>query len=529
MEEALQEKPARSLSDHWVVLRHRRWQAVGVTTLVWLLVVAASWVLPPRYRSETLILAERQSVPAQLVPPNISADPQDYVQSLSQQIFSRSRLLRLMDQHNLYQDLQDPEARVDRMRKDIALEAVKPAGGRGDNPALTAFTLSASAANPRLAQQVVVQLTSFLIEDSLQRQQQLSETTTDFLQDQLKQAAKNLTDQEQQLKDFRSRALGELPEQLQSNMQILAGLQSHLQASDDALNRAEQQKVYLTSMLGQYQAAGVRGGETGGSSSAIPLTLDLQLKKLRDQLAETSARYTQNHPDVVRLKQQIAAMDKLKEQFAGQNKSDNVAPSDTTAAGFQAMKPMLELESQLRATNLEISNRKSEIANLEGKIQSYQGRLNLTPIREQELTAVTRNYDQARTNYQSLLAKAEQSELATNLQRQQQQDQFRVLDPPRLPLRPYFPNRLIFCLAGIGAGLVAGLAVALGLEALNPRVYREEDLSEDASAPVLATVPPLPTPEELRTHVWFRRAEWLAAALIVVTVSAVTVFTFLRG
>ena len=528
MEDKLQEKPGKSLADYWTVICHRRRLVVVAALLTWLLAVAASWMLPARYRSEALILAEQQRVPAQLVPPNVSIDPQEYVQSLSQQVFSRSRLLRIMDQYHLYEGIRDPDVRVDRMRHEVGLEAVKPTlRSPGDKPQMTAFTLSFSAGDPHLAQQVTEQLTSFLIEDSLQNQQQLSENTTGFLQDQLKQAAKDLADQEQQMKDFRTKSLGELPEQLQSNLQILSGLQTQLSAANDALNRAEQQKVYLTSLIEQYKAAGVRtGAASGGGSTAGSMTIDQQLDRLHEQLADAQARYTPNHPDVIRLQQQIAATEKLKQQQA---KTGKPASSGATAAEVQAMTPMLQLESQLKATDMEIANRKREVAALEGQIGGYQGRLNQTPVREQELASVTRNYEQAKTNYQSLLAKAQQSGLATSLQRQQQGDQFRVLDPPTVPMRPYFPNRLIFCLAGLGAGLGVGLVLSLGLEALDPRIYREEDLQDAKTAPVLAAIPPLPTAAELRSHARFRRLEWATVSLILVTVSAVTLFTFLRG
>ncbi len=527
MEEELQDKPAKSLGYYWEILCHRRWVIGGAALLVWLLAMEATWILPPKYRSQALILAEPQRVPAQLVPPNVSIDPQDYLQSLSQQIFNRARLLRLMDEHHLYTNVSDPDVRVSCMRKDIALETVKPAEGSG-KPEMTAFTMSYSADRPRLAQQVAEQLTSFLIQDSLQNQQQLSETTTEFLQNQMKQAAKDLADQEVQVKEFRSRHLGELPEQLQSNLQILAGLQSQLQASSDGLNRADQQEVYLTSLIEHYKAAGVRAvGAAPPNSAAAPLTVDEQLDVLREQLANASTHYTPNHPDVLRLKRQMAALEKGKQQLDQQPKSGK-ASSAVTAIDVHAM-PILQLQSQLRATELEISSRKTEVANLESKIHSYQERLNQTPVREQELAAITRSYDQARTNYQSLLAKAQQSELATNLQRQQQGDQFRVLDPPSLPLRQYFPNRLVFCLGGLGAGLVVGAAIILGREAIDPRIYREEDVAEATPIAVLSTVPPLPTAEEKYALSRLRRFEWIAASVIVVAVSLVTLVTFLRG
>jgi polysaccharide biosynthesis transport protein len=519
------------------IIRRRRWWLFVPTFLCWAIVWGVSWFVPSLYRSEALILVEQQRVPEHYVEPNVAVDLQERLQSMTQQILSRTRLLSIIDQLHLYaseRSRQTPDEIVELMRKDIKIDLVQAqAAGRPEE--LTAFKISYLNHDPKLAQQVTSDLTSFFIGENLRAREQASEDTTNFLDNQLQDARQHLEDQEQRLREFKGRYLGQLPSQLQSNLQILSGFQERLQDENERLGRAEQQKVYLNSMISQYRAltAQIREGKKEGENS--PVSLDEDLEKLRNDLTELRAKYTERHPDVVRLKDQIVRTEALKKQVDAEleaaSKATNTEGTDPDLQGAdpKTASPILELESQLKANELEIENRKREIKQIEAATEDYKSRLNETPVREQQLADLTRDYDQSRANYESLLAKRNQSELATNLEKRQQGEQFRVIDPPSLPEKPYWPNRLLLSLGGIAGGLVlGGIGTAL-VETIDDRVHQSEDLVALAPIPVLAIVPPLITQKEQRWQFWGARLEVVAALLITAIIVCANVFTYYKG
>src|SRR5215831_4015495 len=516
-----------------LVIRHRWWVIIPAFSF-WALAFVASFLVPSRFRSETVILIEQQKVLPQYVAPNVTIDLQQQMQSLTQQILSRTRLVKIMDSLHLYGQRPDQSASddvVQRMRKDITIDLIK-SNGRGDE--LSAFKVSYSAPTPAMAQEVVGQITSLFIEENLRSQQQLSEDTTAFLDNQLAEARKDLERQELLLSEFRSKYLGELPEQLSSNVQILSGLQSRLQSATTALHQAEQQRLYLASLISHSKSLPHRelgeGEDTTGSTSA-PTALDDQIDKMQNELAELSSRYTPQHPDVVRLKEQIANAEAMRRQQGAEVKTGtSVAPAAGIRSrnGSQQISPIAQLESQLKANELEIANRKQEVKTLEVQIEQYQARLNLTPIREQQLTDVARNHEQSRTNYESLLAKKLQSGMATDLAKRQQGEQFAVLDPPSLPQRPYWPNPLEFSLAGLGGGLILGLAWVILKEAADPRVRYEEDMRQWNTTKVVAAIPPLQTHAEEKRSSRRLALEILAGTALATVIPVLTAVAYLR-
>jgi len=525
-----------SLQGWWRRLYRRRlWVATSVF-VTWALLTTVAWFIPAKYRSETLILVEQQRVPEHYVEPNIALDLQQRLQSMSEQILSRTRLTAIIDKFHLYNadsHAADSEVAIEKMRKDISIDLVKSDGMRN---AIAAFKISYSANSPIVAQQVTGELTSLFIEENLRNRQQLSEDTTTFLSAELEDARKNLDRQEQRLREFKSRYVGQLPEQTASNLQILAGLQTRLQQTSDALHQALQQKLYLQSLLSSYRALTPQVVVDQGKGTALPpaYELDKKLQKLKSDLADLTAKYTPLHPDIVRLKQEIAATEKLRTQVK-QQESDAKAAGSSDAmppgnpADAQLMSPAMQVESQLKANEYEIANRNNEIKNLEKEIDSYQQRLNLAPAREQELAAVTRDHDQSRANYDSLLAKKNQSEMATNLEKRQQGEQFRMIDPPSLPQKPYFPDRLQFSLAGLGLGFALGVGLVILSELLAPRLYGEEELQAILSGPPVVAIPPLKTPRERSRNRRVQAFEGIGATAMVILIPVVTFFVYRRG
>src|SRR5450631_320848 len=534
-EEFLEEQPQLDVRKYWDVLRRRRWYFLLPFFVGWLAVWGLSWFMPSVYRSETLILMEQPTMSKDLIPSSADSDLQERLDSIQQQIRSRTRLLRVIDHLNLYPKQRaghvSEDVLVDQMNKDLAIELGRAPG----KDQLTSFNIYFSADNPYTAQQVTTELTNNLISESLEAGVQNSTNLNTFLDSQLEEARKTLADQEQKVREFKDRYLGELPTQLQSNLQILSGLQSQLQAEDDALGRAKQQNVYFQSLMSQYRTL---GESKPGQPGPVGLPgLDQTLDRLRAQLADLSSRYTDQYPDVRKVRDQIAKTEKMRQQMVADLKAraaDPQAGGDSSSTGDFSVSvrdsgPLMEVQSQLKANQIEISNRQHSIADLQGKIDEYQSRLNRAPTREQELADLTRDYDQSRANYDSLLARRNQSELATNLNKSQEGEHFRMIDPPSLPTRPFSPNRFKMSLIGLFAGMILGGIAVLGGEFLEERVYEEAEFKRLLAVDVMAEIPPLPTVEEETQQRSRFLLESVAAGMLSLITLAGVAFSFLRG
>jgi succinoglycan biosynthesis transport protein ExoP len=525
-----------SWEEYWAIAVRRRWWILLPLFLVWAAVWGASWFHPLTYQSEAVILVEQQKVPDQFVVPNVTSNLQGRLQSLTEQILSRTHLQSMIDRLKLYPrhvgalNSGDP---VEQMRNDIKIDLVSAPDHPGD---YTAFKLRYSAGSPELAQRVNGELTSLFIAENVNTQRQLSENTTDFLESQLADARANMAQQEAKVAAFKAKHLGELPSQLESNMQILAGLQSQLQSAQQTMDAARQQKLYLESLLQQYQSVQT-STRVGDSTVAPPQTLETQLLEMHLKLQDLQSRYTEGHPDVIALKEKIAQAERLKKQseieMAAKQKDGKTTNAVDPAAQLEAQHgsstPIMQVQSQLKANQLEISNIQQHQKDLESQITGYQARLNVTPETEQELTAISRGYEESKTNYNSLLQKQMQSQLATSLEKRQQGEQFRIIDPPSLPKKPSAPNYLWFSLGGLLAGLSLGIALTALLELTNVRVRQEKDILGIVPVSILVEIPHLSTPGEARSHMLGWWTELGAAAALVVLIVLGNLYAFIKG
>jgi polysaccharide chain length determinant protein (PEP-CTERM system associated) len=518
--------------DRWLGAARRRYLYFLIPLFFgWLIVWGASWVIPPVYRSGTLILVEQPTMPKDYVTPNVADDLQERLQSITQQILSRTRLLQIIEQVKVYNDdsKKTADEKVERMRKDIEIELVHDA----HNDKITAFNVYYSARDPHLAQKVTSELTNLFINENVEVRQQLSEDTTEFLQNQLETARQTLSEQEEKIREFKGQHVGEMPTQQQSNLQILSGLQSQLQNAEDGLNTAKQQRIYLQTLLDQYRTLQGTVSSGGDAPESLP-AIDKELERLKAQQAELSARYTDRHPDVRKLKEQIAQTEKTRDALVADLMAKSATSADdskkTQKSGeFAPNSPMMQLQGQLHANQIEIANRERSIAELKASVAQYQGRLNQEPVREQQLADLTRGYDQSKSNYDELLKKKNESEMATNMERLQQGERFRVIDPPSLPSKPDFPNRLKFCGMGLGIGVMLGLVVAGSFELMDDRMHSEKEIKDQLPGDILVEIPEVLNVTDQQKIKRKAQLEWVTTGVVVVAILAGSAFSYLRG
>jgi polysaccharide chain length determinant protein (PEP-CTERM system associated) len=470
-------------ADYLAMVR-RHWILIVVLACIGgPLAYGVSRYLPDRYKSQTLVLVDQPAVPVDFVKPVDTTDVNERLASMQQQILSRSRLEPIIRQYGLYASQINSvpvEDLVEQLQKAIEVTPVQPmAETRANN--LPGFFVNVTVDNPRTAQQICTAVTSMFIEENLKLRQEHSEDTTQFLSQQLAEAKANLDAQDAKLAAFKSRYLGSLPDNEQTNLNLLTGLTSQLDATTQALSRAQQDKTFSESVLAQ-QTSNWQASQSGHN----PDSLQQQLDALQTQLVDLRSRYTDDYPDVIKTKNDIAALQK---QITSAEASKPANDGDKTPKSAVEPLQMAQVRAQIHSYDQVIAEKTKEQEQIKEQIKLYQSRVQSTPGVEQQYKELTRGYQTALDSYNELQKKRDESAMATSLERKQQGEQFRVLDPASLPTKASFPNRPLFAAGGLGGGLALGLAISFLIEMQNSSLRSERDVEFALKLPVLAMVP----------------------------------------
>lgn len=479
---------------HYVeVLRRRRWWVVVPALVIGGVTVPIVMSLPPAYRSTTLIMVEAQKVPEAFVRTTVTTPIEDRLRAISQQILSRTRLERVIEKYDLYRKPDDAGwtaaigslvggGQADGQEGPLMLDLVERLKSsidiqvpRGRNPGAT-ISISYSGEEPRTVMDVTNELASLFIEENLRVREAQAEGTTEFLENELNQAKAQLETQEEQLRSFRQRSMGELPGQLDTNLRTLDRLQNENHALQQRLRAAEDRYTELS-----------RGTTTfAPSGDGPPSGLAIRLQTMRNRLADLRSEYRDEYPDVVSLRKEIARMEA---ELLAQEKAAAAASAASAEAPPDPDRFVAGLVEQQR----EIRSIKQRQQAILEQIREYEKRVENTPVREQQLAMIMRDYENVKRNYQSLLEKRQEAKIAESLERRQKAEIFRILDPADLPAHPYKPNRPLLILFGMIGGLVGGLGLALFREQLDPSIRSEDDLvAATTGLPLLAVVPAVP-------------------------------------
>jgi succinoglycan biosynthesis transport protein ExoP len=523
--------------EHYLrLILHRKWLVLGTFIVVSAATYVVSSRLPNIYTSSTLILVDPQKVPESYVKSTVTGDLRNRLGTLQQQILSATRLQKIIDTLNLYPTQRKTMAREDviaMMQKDVSVSIVSNYGGSQD---LEAFRIGFRGTEARLVAQVANDLATQFIDENLKAREQQSTGTTEFLQNQLQESKKILEGQEGRLKEFKLKHLGEMPEQQSANLQILGQLQSQLQLESEALARAEQQRSTIQVLMPQAAGPVVDLDDTDSPSSptaaaagAKAAPRESPVATLKARLTALQQRYGEQHPDIRKLKLQIA--DEEVKQAAVNAAAETVAvapesPSEPKPETLPARKAPRTpanysnpvLQSQLKAISDEILKHQSEQRRLNKQIAIYQAKLEAIPVHEQEVTSLVRDYEISKAHYSQLLDKGLSAETATQLEIRQKGEKFSILDPAQAAERPTSPNRLMINVAGSLTGLGLGLLLALVTDFLGVSITAPGQITEAFGIPVLEVIPVIQTFTDRRTRK--RRLVWATVSCLVATILA---------
>ena len=478
--------------DYMNILKKRWWMIVLPTVVLAVVGYGITHFIPPIYESQTLVLIEQQKVPDDYVKPVVTQDLEARLASMKEQITSRSRLLPIVEQYNLFATSgMSLDERIEQARKDIGIHPIRSqitgAGG------LPGFFITFRASDPRTAQQVTGEIESLFVKEDLRTREQSAQGTTDFLKGQLADAKRSLDEQDAKLADFQRQYSGKLPGEEAPNMNMLTSLNTQLQAVTQALAQLQQSKSYDEAILAAAESREVPAA--GDQQHPQPQAQQSELQQLLKDEADLSSRYTDDYPDVVTVRR------KIRELRAEMAKPQPAAPVAPVTKAPESMN-MVQLRATIHAVEQQIIQREREQAQIQGQIRQYQDRISSSPMVQEQFKTLTRDYQTAQGFYDSLLKNVNQSKMATDLEMRQQGRQFRVMDPPNLPESPIFPRRELFLGGGLAAGLLIGLLTVGWIEYRDTAIRTERDLWAFTKLPTLAVISLSGNAAPIKRH-WF--------------------------
>jgi polysaccharide chain length determinant protein (PEP-CTERM system associated) len=513
-----------TLDDLWQIMLRRKWLIVLPAILVGGVSAAVIYKLPNLYRSETLILVVPQRVPESYVRSTVTARIEDRLQAISQQIMSRTRLEQVITDFNLYAkeraDKELMEDIIERMRtRDIGINII-----RGDS-----FRVSYIASDPRTAMRVTERLGSLFIDESLRDREVLADGTTEFIGTQLDEAQRKLVETENKVLEYQRLHDGELPSQTPANLQAQHNAEMALQSLGEALNRDRERRINL-----ERTVADILEAPDAKSAADLPkpasVNLDQELTVQKQALLAIELRLRPEHPDV---KKQRRVVEELEKRVAAQQLDSDLTVKPGPIASAVVMDPgkrkrLTDARIELDNLDRQIQGKTAEETRLQGVVAMYQARIAAAPLREAELAALTRDYETFQQSYRSLLQKKEESQMSANLEKRQIGEQFKILDPARMPEKPASPDRPRLYLLAMVAALAVGFGAAALMELLDRTLRSEADVRAALNLMVLATVPYMRENAAAARRRVRRNVAITVVATVVLAVCATAAWTLLR-
>lgn len=562
----------KTLGDYLGILRRRRGLIGVVFAVLFVIAAIVAVALPPVYRSTATILIKEQEIPQEFVRSTVTSFADERIQVISQQVMTRSTLLDLVDKYGLYGSARQKETSeeiLDRMRRDIKLTPISAevTDRRSGSPVKStiAFSLSYDSEVAANAQKIANELTTLYLNENVKNRQQKAAETTLFLDEELARVTEHISESEQKLAAFKARNQGRTPDLSLSNQVSSERASAEVQRIEREITFLEERKSALEGQLADTKPSTPVLGNGG-----VILEPEDRLKSLQLQLTSLTGIYSDDHPDVKRLRREIATLkvetglqddatdreNKLRQlqqqlsllrQKYGEDHPDvvqikraietldtalrtnAVAPEGRANEAVRTRKPdnpvYLNLKSQIETTTAQIESLRSERREMRGKLELLDLRVSQSPEVEREYLELARDLDSSRGRFRELRDKQMQAQVAEQLERGRKAERFTLIEPPIFPEKPYRPNRGLILMMGVMLALAGGIGAAALRETIDQTVHSARDVVRVMQVPMLAVLPALPSPVLLRRR---SRLRWIVAtgALVLIGVGLVAFHNF---
>lgn len=490
-------------NEIWAIFIRRRWYFILPVIVVLAIGSVLVVKLPKKYTASTTIMVQPQKLPEEYVRPVINEDSGTRTNAITEQIMSRTNLERIIARFKLFEEPGDThmflEDKINELRKRITVEVTgNDRGGR--NREASTFRLAHTGTDPVIVRDVTNALAANFIDEDLKTREAYAAGTSSFLEEELRVMEGRLKERETELRIFREKNRGGLPEQLEANLSQIERIQERLIEAQNNLYQAENQLMQLERQRSQSELvvdapAGTAEGQADGR--ARPRDNRVLLEQLKAQYNDFASRYTEQHPDMIRLANRIRDLEALIAR--GQTDTGGAAPSaGPSAQALQTARNFDQIHTQqIGDTQVRIRMLNNEIGNLKSELAVYQKRVDDTPKSEEALLSLQRDYDNINSLYNSLLNRKLEAEIAVNMEKKQKGEQFRIVDPAVLPQRPSSPDMNKLFLMVMAAAFGGGAGLVFLLEYLDASIRKPEQIEALAGLPVLATVPSLQHPSQI--------------------------------
>ncbi len=478
----------------------RKWWIVIPFVLSLITGLAYIKITPKTFRANTMILVQSQKIPDSYVNSTVTESVQSRLHTISQQIYSRTNLEKIISEFNLIKGKNEDEKEststlIEFLRRKIKVDIQQ----RGNRSSVQSFKISFEWHDPKIAAEVTNAIASQFIEENLKVREAMAMGTTDFLENEANKLKEGLENREKAVEEFKKKHMGMLPDQLQANINLIGQLKDQLSNVEMSVRNEQEKSIFLQrqmELLEALKSDSKNSNEIGNPSQ--PVVAFSRIDSFKQQLEKLQSRYTQKHPDVITLKREIAALKtemKAKQDQNNDDKSSGIADEETRTPLLEGLDDLVrqreDLKVELERVNKNIDTYKAEAEKIKKQISLYRERIERTPEVELELTKLTRDYATMRNRYESLLNKKINAQLSEQLERRQKGEQFKVIDPAIPPGKPVKPDVKRVMLIALMAGLGVGCGLAYLREIMDGSFYNTEDMESFLGTRVLVSIPPV--------------------------------------
>jgi polysaccharide chain length determinant protein (PEP-CTERM system associated) len=507
-------------TDYWKILKRRKWYLLIPFFLIVIIAGAVALLLPPVYKSTATILIEQREIPEEYVTASMTTYAEQRIQSINQRVLTSTRLMELINQFDLYADDRQKKTMdeiIDGMRLDIKLEpvSVEIADRRTGRAAMAtiAFTLSYVGNNPGKVQKVANTITTMFLEEDLKVRKEQASSTYEFLETEMERVQRDLAEYESRLTSFKQQHVNTLPELFQVNMQALENVQRNIDRTKETLRSLREKESALESELANTP----KDIQDVMNQRELKEDNERRLESLKMELINLRTKFSDQYPDVKKLKQEIAelsekvAQDKARQDAEKESKEERVNnPAYVT------------MRARLAGIRTDIASVRNNLADLEKEAIEYQARLAATPEVEQKYNALISQRNTLNLKLSDLQAKMMEARVSQAVETEQKGERFSLVESARLPDKPFKPNRLAIVLIGIVLGIGAGVGFAAIAEFSDTSFRDGDSLARATGFPVLTEVTWIITPQE-RMKIRLKRVTLFVVAVGII---AAAVFCF---
>ena len=556
------------LSDIKGVFRRRKKVLIIPFALIFLAGLIVAFALPPIYRARVTIFVENQEIPQEFVRSTTAAYVSERLHILQQQIFSHPRLMEVIQAHDLYPELQSNSQMIAQMRQAIVIDTLdvpvrQRASIAGGGTTTVAFSLSFEHKNPVKAAEVANVLANYFVDEDRQSRGDRAGTTTDFLEKELDDLRRQVKENEERISRFRAANIDQLPGSTGAFQQMVLRLEQDVERIDARIRTLNEKNVYLKSQIANIDPLvpilTERGKVAANPANRLKL-LNLQLiqlqsslsdrhpdiirlrseiaeleaqvgdkdtsmekvnrlKILEKELAEAKSKYGDRHPDVVRLSREA---DLLKQQIA----QPAAVPASLEITEERSDNPeYMNLRAQIIVAESEIDSLRGDRLRVIQRLEDYQRRLEKAPFIDEQFNSLTLDYENAKRKFDEVSRNLHAARIAREMDLSEHGERFRINHLAFVPDKPSKPNRILIILMGFALGVGCAVMLAAITEGLDSSIKAPDDVESVLGVPVLTTISLYDSPAHKRQR-WIRRLVLVSSIIAFIVVGSVVVDRF---